>query len=535
MIKHLLIKDWKLLWPMIGLVTAIQIGHEWAVYRSGLFGESAGAEVLMRPLTLAWFAGIAALAAATVHQDAIPGIDQDWLIRPLRRTELLLSKLIFVALTIALPMGALNLAHTLAMHMPLALSLKAIVAKELFVFVCFVIPVMAVASATRNMTELLLVAAALVLVYALGVGASALLLGDAWCPTCNTGMAWLQHLLQHLLILAGACLILGLQYYRRTSTLSQSLALVGAGLLAFLQVTWSSAFAVERLLSGVREDATLVVLELGPQGAPPAGEIPGAVPEARRAAQHLMHGDVDQAIVDLRRQARTSDNVALDLPVRASRAADEMLLADRSQVRLFDQHGGILYSSVSANSPGLMFTSADDPAHSLGHDIVKIPAKTYEAAAVAPVRLQLDYFLTRVKRGSEYRIAADNGRLQAPDIGVCATSADRNTVTLHCKSIRPAPFCFSATLYDSEGRHNPEVFKCDPDYRRHWPPLVDILNFYGVDVPLRDRYGIAHYTVDASSLGSSYLLFRIYTELDHIERSVTAASFQPQVWRTQGP
>ena len=105
MIKHLLIKDWKLLWPMTVLVTAIQVGHEWAVYRSGLFGESPGAEVLLRPLTLAWFAGIAALAAAAVHQDAVPGVDQDWLIRPLRRTELLLAKLLFAALTIGLPMG----------------------------------------------------------------------------------------------------------------------------------------------------------------------------------------------------------------------------------------------------------------------------------------------------------------------------------------------------------------------------------------------------------------------------------------------
>ena len=149
--------------------------------------------------------------------------------------------------------------------------------------------------------------------------------------------------------------------------------------------------------------------------------------------------------------------------------------------------------------------------------------------------MQLDYFLTRVRRSTEYRIAADNGRLQAPGLGVCATLADRNTVTLHCKTINQAPFCYSATLYDSEGRHDPEVFKCEPDYRRRWPPLLDILNFYGVDVPLRDRYGIAHYAVDASSLGSSYLLLRIYTELDHIERTVAAAGFRPQVWRVQAP
>ena len=522
---------------MTVLVTAIQVGHEWAVYRSGLFGESPGAEVLLRPLTLAWFAGIAALAAATVHQDAVPGVDQDWLIRPLRRTELLLAKLLFVALTIGLPMGILNLAHALAMHMPVALSLKAVVSKELFVFACFVVPVMAIASATRNMAELLLVAAALVVVYALGVGTSALLFGEDWCPTCHTGMAWLQHLFQHLLILAGACVVLGLQYYRRASILSRTLAIAGAGLLAFLQVTWSSAFAIERWLAGPRQDTASVALELSPPGDLRPAQTGDAVPEARRAAHLLMHGDVDEAVADLRRQARPNDSVAIDLPLRASRAADEMLLVDRWQARLLDEQGRLLYSGVSATSPGLMPASQDDPAgtFSLAHETLKIPAKAYRTTAAAPGRLQLDYFLTRVRRSTEYRIAADNGRLQAPELGVCATLADRNTVTLHCKTINPAPFCYSATLYDSEGRHDPEVFKCEPDYRRRWPPLLDILNFYGVDVPLRDRYGIAHYAVDASSLGSSYLLLRIYTELDHIERTVTAASFQPQVWRAQAP
>jgi hypothetical protein len=232
---------------------------------------------------------------------------------------------------------------------------------------------------------------------------------------------------------------------------------------------------------------------------------------------------------------RPSDGVALDLPVQASRAADEMLLVDRSQVRLFDERGRLLYAGASASSPGLMAASTEDTNSSLIHEILKLPAETYRMTAAAPVRLELDYFLTRVKRSTEYRIPADNGHLQVPGIGACGTLADRNGVSLHCKTIRPTPFCYSATLYDSEGRHNPEVFKCEPDYRRHWPPLVDILSFYGVDVPLRDRSGLTHYAIDASSIGSASLVLRFYVELDHIERSVIAANFQPQVWRTQAP
>ena len=52
-----------------------------------------------------------------------------------------------------------------------------------------------------------------------------------------------------------------------------------------------------------------------------------------------MRGDVDEAVADFRRQARPDDSVAIDLPLRASRAADDMLLVDRWQVRLLDDTG----------------------------------------------------------------------------------------------------------------------------------------------------------------------------------------------------
>ena len=80
------------------------------------------------------------------------------------------------------------------------------------------------------------------------------------------------------------------------------------------------------------------------------------------------------------------------------------------------------------------------------------------------------------------------------------------------------PFAMSAALYAPDGRHNPEVFNCESDYRRHWPALIDVLNFYGVDLPVKDPHIAAHETIDASELGTSYVLLRIYRELDHFKR-----------------
>src|SRR5882724_3582583 len=134
MIWRILRKDWILLWPMVALVTAIQVALEWAAYRAGFFGADAAAVELLRPLTLAWYAGIAALTIAVVQQDPVPGVDQDWLVRPIPRRDLLLAKILFVLLAISLPMFAVNFAHAAAVGFPVGLSAKVALYKELYLF-----------------------------------------------------------------------------------------------------------------------------------------------------------------------------------------------------------------------------------------------------------------------------------------------------------------------------------------------------------------------------------------------------------------
>jgi hypothetical protein len=514
---------------MAALVAAIQTGREWAVFSSGLFGLNPAAEALLQPLTLAWFVGIAALAAAVVHQDAIPGVDQDWLIRPLHRTELLLAKLAFLALTISVPMFVLDFAHAMAMGMPIASSTEASLWKELFVFACFIVPVVALASTTRNMTELVIVGGALVLGFASSLGLSAFFFGADWCQTCHTGMSWLQHLLQHVEILLGSVVILVLQYYRRLSGVARGLAIVGAVSLVFLQLPWSTAFAIETWLSRPGGDAAAVGLEVGHEGSsrPEATALGGGAANARKATQLLLHGHLDQAFEYLRRRARPGDAVTLDLPLRPiGVSANELVLLDRSQVRVLGEDGRLLYRGTNAGaSPGLLAPEGADPTVSPGltYQTIDIPRRVYRDAPGASVQLQVDYFLTLVEVRAEHRIAALGGELRSADTGYCATMLDRDAVTLACKSIALAPFCYSATLYAQDGRHNPEVVKCDPDYRRHWPALIDVLASYGADLPLQERYDATRYPIDAAALGNSYVLLKIYGEVDHFKRALAVA------------
>jgi hypothetical protein len=524
---------------MVALVTAIQLGLEWAVYSAGLFGEDPAAAALLRPLTLAWFIGIATLVAAVVHQDAIPGVDQDWLIRPLNRTHLLLAKLAFVALTVSVPMFVSNLMDALATGFALVPSLKAAFFKDLFVFACFVVPVMALSATTRNVTELVIIGAALVVAFSLSLSLSAFSFGADWCPTCNTGMSWLQHVVQHGGVLVGAGVILGLQYYRRRSEIARALALIGAVTVVFAQLPWETAFSIERWMTGAGA-APGIGLEFAENipGGPDAASAGDGGPASRQTKQMLLHGRVDQAVEYWRRRARPANApVAIDLPVRATGASPgELLLADRIDIHLFGDDGRLLYRGDNAGALAALLTPYPGRSSQLPEAIyqtVDIPGRVYRTAAQTAVRLQLDYSLTLMKVAAEHKLAAIDGELQSADIGFCATLIDRNAVYLRCKTIDQVPFCYSAALYGSGGRHNPEVLKCTPDYRRHLPAFMDVLGFYGIDMPLRDRNGVVDYEIDASTLSASYVLLRIYAESAHFKRTLAVPAFRLERWRAQ--
>jgi hypothetical protein len=345
-------------------------------------------------------------------------------------------------------------------------------------------------------------------------------------------MSWLQHFVQHVGTLFGAVVILCTQYYWRRSTVARGIALVGAAALVFIQIPWSAAFAIERWLSEPSGDVAAIALELGTEA--PSVDTAGAASLAsRQTAQLLVHGNVGQAFENLHRRARRGDTpVMVDLAVRTTgMSAAEMLLVDRLHIQLSGEDGRLLYRGPDADpSPGLL---AADPGDATGpaHQTIEIPGNVYRQASAAPTRLQMDYWLTLVQVSAEHKFAALDGELRSPDIGLCTTRRDGNTITLHCDSIKQAPFCYGAALYAADGRHNPEVFKCDPDYRRHWPPLIDVFNFFGLELPLRDPYGVAHYAIDASELGTSYVLLKIYGERDHFTRTLTVADLQLQALR----
>ena len=96
MVWHIFKKDWKLLWPFFLAVAAIQFIPAAIRVKLGLFGEDPVLEYVLDPATVVACLAVAFLAVAIVQQDSIPGVRQDWLVRPVRRRDLLVAKLLFV-------------------------------------------------------------------------------------------------------------------------------------------------------------------------------------------------------------------------------------------------------------------------------------------------------------------------------------------------------------------------------------------------------------------------------------------------------
>jgi hypothetical protein len=524
MIGAILKKDWALLWPLVLLVTLIQVALEWTIYKFG-FGSSPIAREIMRLLIPAWYVGVIALAVAVVHEDTIPGVDQDWLIRPVNRTELLLAKVLFLAVTVCGPMLVVNLLDELALGFKVLPSFGAALYKEAFLFICLLVPVAAVAAATRNAAELVVLVAGLMLLYVVTIWLGATLIGPDRCPTCDTSVSWLQSLLQHLGLLVGSAAVLALQYYKRRTRASRCLLALGVVLLVTIQMPWSVAFAIQTWMGaalgsapaaiGITAQPTRVTLTAA------AGVSP--TDNAKRAAQALLQGDVDTAVQIHENLGRPAEApVTLNVPLQlAGITHDEFLVVDRAEFSILDARGATLYRATAASRESVpMVGDAADPG--LVQQKFELPGEVYNRIKARAVSLVIDYSLTVRAVVAEHKMRAKGGQLRSPEIGVCRSDADSSAAFLRCRQIGRAPNCYVATLYGPDGRHNPPVLSCGSDYRPFIPAAVHIVSLTGLYMPIRDEYGVAHYDVDGSQIQDSYFFFEVYETGAHFQRRVAA-------------
>lgn len=523
MVRHIVKKDWTLLWPLVTAWSVLEGLLAFARLRGGIFSIG---------LPTAPAAFLELLAAATVItlvvlQDPVPGVRQDWLIRPVARHDLFLAKLLFVILFVQGPWFVTDLLQGIGNGFPFGQSAAAATACAVSVLLTLSLPVLAFAALTATMTD--------TFVGALGVFAVVIaflivpgLLG-ATRPAALTGFAWVPSLLQEGLLLIAAVGILVLQYHWRRTWAARGLftaALVAALCVSLLP--WQMTVRLERLLTGSgRGDSTIAIafapgvgqLRLTPgQGVDDVHEKPGM-------------GPADVAAENERRRAQNARTVFLPIHV-SGLAAHGRLLADRSEVTITDREDHVLFRGPG-NDLELRATGTDAAVH----QGIRVPGILYGRAKAERLDVELDYWFTLFRPSVTYALPAQGGDQRMPAIGSCATKVDDAGTRVLFQCLRPGerPPCLALVLEDRPtGQRNPEVSLCAPDYTPfagHTFP--DAVSRFGGRLPFYDPSGFVRYPVGGPQLSESRVLVTAFEPTEHFVRRVVIQGIRLQDWGPQ--
>ncbi|HWC20410.1 MAG TPA: hypothetical protein VG498_25565 [Terriglobales bacterium] len=518
MVWHIFKKDWKLLWPIVIGVAIIHFLHRFGWYKMGHFASNPMLHPLLQMMQWAGYLGMAFLIAFVVQQDAVPGVRQDWLVRPIRRRDLLFAKILFVLLLVQGPMIAADTFEGLSTGFTFGQSFAAAFSRGLgllpFLFLAF----LAFAALTQNLMEMITGG---VLLFIAGGGA-VLLIGTLlfsgrpqfWVEW--SGLSWISQTERILVSLVVATVILCLLYFRRKVTTSRWIFASGALLwmLSFF-TPWRMAFAVQRWASAVPAAAQSIAIDFLPslgKGRPPA------VPELENAG-----GRIDDP------------TTVISLPLRISGLDhDRVLKADHYEVFVVKNDQSRLDAGVGS---ALEIFNEGRESEARIYQALRISTNLYEHFKDLPVNLEIDYFLTSMRLSGAYGFSPLHDDQRNPTLGWCKTrvNGDQTAVQLRCLMPTSKPSneasCASAFLENqSTGKRNPERFVCVPNYSPFMESITDSFSRFGFNIPFRDPTGLAQYPVDGSQLANAQAVIRVYQPVEHFSRRLVIPAIRLSDW-----
>ena len=536
---HIFKKDFVLLWPVVLLSALAQFGLTALMFAADNDPQSQYLLLTARLSVIVVFLAIGLAITLAVHQDPIPGTRQDWLIRPIRRRDLLVAKLLFVLLAVQLPMFLGDLAEALSHGFALQDALTAALGRNLYVLVTLSLPAFGIAAMTRSPAQTIGVG----VVYFIAVVAATFLLSSvariggqeqATNPLAWTGVAWIEQSASRAVLAAGAVVVLLLLYLKRRLVLAWSLFPAFAALSALaILLPWSWLFAVQEAAAASPSAAQAIRVALEP-AAPRYRPPPGSSSDdyAIGAAQVQLRGRSAGDITEENRIRRSRGDVTVFAPVSfRGLPAGAMPWADRAAVTLV-QDGKVVFEG---RGDDLKLNPAPSGQTARGgYEAIRIPALVFEVARGKPSTLTIDYSLTLLTPQPAVRAAALGADVQAPGLGRCTSGrdSDGDDIELRCLSLARTPSCLAVTLEDGRtGQRNPENLICAPDYSpyssRSFP---DAINRFEIEAPFRDRFGVGRYPVTGAQLGQARLILTRYEPVVHLTRRVTASQVRLADW-----
>lgn len=491
-------KDLRLIWPLAAGSAVLQGLLGLLQHRSSPFDLGGPRAALAAIVTLALIVSMALVIVIVVQQEPLAGTNQDWVVRPIRRRDLLLAKLFLVALFIHGPILAVQIVQGYSEGFRIGQILSAALLSNLEIALLFTLPVMAIAALTRTVGEAfvgaLAVLVGLVLVF-LGISAAHFVFtgnGKLGEPVAGSGVQWVWRSLSHLWLLAVTVTVVAWQYFRR-STLRARALFIGGLFLFFLtaHLPWPPAFAVQEWL--------------GPQAAAAQVRLEAAPGQSVRIAQ------VEPTGAAGRRPAKGW--VRLMLPLRVSGVpAGSRLYVDQAVVRLSGE-GGAVFRGLGQHSE--LKPSASGSPEWLEQGLL-LPESTYRRLMRGPVTARTQYSLT-VLSAKPLGVLPVPGEARVAQLGRCADriGPDAGTLQVACMTVGTQPPCIEIRLLPISGATQ-SVMHCDPDYA---PAALR----FSADPIARFQVKL-HVGSDVAAARGDRIQFITYEARSHFSRTVVIAA-----------
>ena len=522
MIWHIFKKDWKLLWPFVAAVAGI-----WWVASLVLFriGFSLGVDPVLSQLGI-WMPIAAVfcslfLVVAIAQTEAIPGVRQDWLVRPITRGDLLWEKLLFALLAVGGPIFAANLFEELGRGFALRSAVSGAGWEALFFCVFLVLPLFALASVTHNMSEAFIFGGVCALVFGF-----LFILSDQvdrssrgmLMPVPYSGVGWTAVVLRVTVVVVSAAAILWVQYFHRKTQASRILLGTSAALVLCIQLLpWKPAFAIEQHFSRKPVSGTAITIAFDPSQR-----------KFETTFGATLAFDLDRFTGEQEAQ------VFVPLLVEGI-GTDSILISDYADLRISGRGGRAIFhgtgQKLEVDEEGRNF-----PGRPVYQEIA-MPLTSLMREKNQPVQLQIAYSLTLFHLAQSYAIPALNGAERMPVLGSCETRLNNTgtTVALRCLEADMPPACVTAFLENSAtGARNPTRPVCRSEYEAYRvPPMPDALGHFVANLPFRDALGLAKYPVDGTQLADSRVVIRVYEPVDHFTRTLAIPNIRLGDWEAQ--
>ena len=503
MIWHIFKKDFRLLWRFAAVVAVLEFLAVSVLYQADHGGfDGRRTSALLNVLVVLQLIGSAALAAAAVHSDAVPGVRQDWLVRPIPRRDLLSAKVLFVVLVVQGPMLIADIVGAMASGVPFGEMIAATIIRDLCMLVALYLPVLAFASLTSSLTENIVAIVIAVAAYSLFSTAVNALKTFGGSSMATSGVEWLAELALLFVAGVGAATVLIFQFTKRRTIRARWLTTGIALLCMFANMPpWRPLFAIQQRLSPVPGAAAAVQLRFAPELGGVRGNRSGTF------------------------NGQSITSVALPMEISGV-PPDTVLRADRIQVRMSTPH--LLDMDLDASAPA--------PLGKTMYATTLVEAREYSEYRGRPVRVDLDYSLTLLRLTDAHVVPALHDWMNIPGFGRCETRLVhmKTALQLHCLMDQNTPPC--ATLFlenPATGKRNPPVNACSGQYTPLYTQyLPDALRRAMIDMPLRDTADAA-YPIDLAQVYDSRVVMRFYQPVEHFTRHLGIPDDRLNDWASQ--